>query len=289
MYLITGAGGVVGRRVMDLLLRERGGGGENGEKAAVAAVTRGPGADALPDGVRAVVGDLFHPGWIEPALAGARALQISPRATGPGLGALLRLAAGQGVRRVVLLSATTVDHPAGEARFAAQFRHAEDLVRNSGLDWTVLRLADFAANALAWAPQIRSGDVVRGAYGRAATSPVHEDDIAEVAVHALRGTLPPGPVHTLTGPQSLDQAEKVRLIGAALGRDLTFQELPPERIRQGMLAQGLPEEVPDRLLGSLADYARRPGPTTATVADLLGRPARTFADWARAHAPAFGA
>ncbi|WP_226967410.1 Rossmann-fold NAD(P)-binding domain-containing protein [Streptomyces phaeolivaceus] len=91
----------------------------------------------------------------------------------------------------------------------------------------------------------------------------------------------------LTGPQSLDQVEKVRLIGVALGRALSFQELPPERVRQGMLAQGLPEEVPDRLLGSLADYARRAGPTTGTVEDLLGRPARTFADWAHDNAPAF--
>jgi hypothetical protein len=55
-----------------------------------------------------------------------------------------------------------------------------------------------------------------------------------------------------------------------------------------MLAQGLPEEIPARLLGSLADYAERPGPTTSTVEDLLGRPALTFADWAHENAPAFG-
>ncbi|MER6958506.1 NAD(P)H-binding protein [Streptomyces sp. NPDC000618] len=278
MILITGANGVVGRQVMNLLLQQG---------TAVTAVTRGPGSAALPDGVQAVSGDLFSPHWIEAALEGVEALQISPRATGPGLGELLRLAVGQGVQRVVLLSATTVEHPAGEARFAAQFRHAEDLVNGSGLDWTVLRLADFAANALAWAPQIRSGDVVRGAYGRAATSPLHETDIAAVAARALHGSIPPGSIHTLTGPQSLDQTEKVHLIGTALGRSLSFQELPPEHIRQGMLAQGLPAEVPDRLLGSLADYAHRPGPTTSTVADLLGRPARTFADWAYDNAPAF--
>ncbi|MFF7262481.1 NAD(P)H-binding protein [Streptomyces sp. NPDC008159] len=278
MIMITGASGVVGRAVLKLLPREN---------LAVAAVTRGAGSAVFPEGVRAVSGDLFRPGWIEGALDGVEALQISPRATGPGLGELLRIAVKQGVRRVVLLSATTVEHPAGEARFAARFQHAEDLVRDSGLEWTILRLADFAANALAWAPQIRSGDVVRGAYGRAATSPLHEADIAAIAVRALRGSLRPGSTHTLTGPQSLDQVAKVHLIGAALGRALSFQELPPEHIREGMLAQGLPEEVPDRLLGSLADYAHRPGPTTGTVEDLLGRPARTFADWAHDNVAAF--
>ncbi|AZQ35420.1 NAD-dependent epimerase/dehydratase family protein [Streptomyces cyaneochromogenes] len=279
MILVTGANGVVGRQVMNQLAQEG---------TAVTAVTRGTGGARLPDGVAAVRGDLFHPEWIEAALEGVEALQISPRAAGPGLGELLRLAVKQGVRRAVLLSATTVQYPAGEARFAARFKHAEELVMSSGLDWTVLRLADFAANALAWASQIRAGDVVRGAYGRAATSPIHETDIAAVAVRALRGSLRTEAIHTLTGPQSLDQIEKVRLIGAAIGRTLSFQELPPEQVRQGMLAQGLPEEIPARLLGSLADYANRPGPTTSTVENLVGRPALTFADWAHDNAPAFG-
>jgi uncharacterized protein YbjT (DUF2867 family) len=278
MILITGANGVVGRHVLELLLRDG---------TAVAAVTRGPDSTPLPDGVEVVSGDLFRPQWLETALKGVEALQISPRATGPGLGELLTLAVEQGVQRVVLLSATTVEYPAGEARFAAQFARAEDLVRHSGMKWSVLRLADFAANALAWAPQIKAGDVVRGAYGRAATSPIHEADIAAVAVQALRDGAHAGAVHTLTGPQSLDQHEKVRLLGAAIGRTLTFQELPPDQVRQGMLAQGLPEEVPARLLGSLADYSEHPGPTTNTVEELLGRPASTFADWARDNASAF--
>ena len=279
MILITGANGVVGRRVTDMLLQEG---------AAVAAVTRGLGEAPSPEGVKVVSGDLFSPQWIEPELEGVEAIQLSPRATGPGLAELVKLAERQGVRRLVLLSATTVEYPAGEARFAAQFKFAEDLVTGSGLEWTVLRLADFAANALAWAPQLKAGDVVRGAYGRAASSPIYEADIAAVAVRALRGTVPAETVSTLTGPQSLDQHEKVRLIGAATGRALSFQELPPEQVRQGLLAQGLPEEVPARLLGSLADYSERPGPTTGTVEDLLGRPALTFADWARDHAAAFG-
>ena len=54
-----------------------------------------------------------------------------------------------------------------------------------------------------------------------------------------------------------------------------------------MLAQGLPEDPSDRLLGSLADYAKQPGPTSHTVAQILGRPALTFAAWAAEHAAAF--
>jgi uncharacterized protein YbjT (DUF2867 family) len=74
---------------------------------------------------------------------------------------------------------------------------------------------------------------------------------------------------------------------AAVTRDPPSVSLPPSRCGRPCLAQGLPEEIPDRLLGSLADYARQPGPTTDTVRELLGRPALTFAEWAAENAAAF--
>ena len=139
----------------------------------------------------------------------------------------------------------------------------------------MLRCADFDANALAWAPQIRQGGVVYGAYAAAVTSSIHHRDIAAVAARTLAGTGPQGHSYVLTGPQSLTQPDKVRLTGEATGLELSFVEVAPEQLRRAMLAQGLPEEIPDRLLGSLADYARQPGPTTDTVEQLLGRPALT--------------
>jgi uncharacterized protein YbjT (DUF2867 family) len=220
-------------------------------------------------------------------LRGVDAVLLSPRAIGDATAELLSLAAEQDVRRVVLLSAVTVEYPAGEARFAAGFKAAEDAVKASGLSWTVLRCADFASNALVWAPQIRGTGVVRGAYGDAKTSPIHPRDIAAVATSALVNPAHAGQTYLLTGPQSLTQPDKVALIGQAVGIQLSFQELSPEQVRQAMLAQGLPQEVPDRLLGSLADYAKQAGPSSGTVRQLLGRPALTFAQWAADHAAAF--
>jgi uncharacterized protein YbjT (DUF2867 family) len=181
----------------------------------------------------------------------------------------------------------TVQYPAGEARFAGAFRAAEEVVKGCGLDWTVLRCADFAANTLAWAPQIRQGGGVRGAYGDAATSPIHERDVAEVASSALASSAHAGRSYVLTGPQSLTQRDKVRLIGEAIGTPLSFQEISPQQVRQAMITQGVPEEIPDRLLGSLAHYAERPGPSSDAVQQVLGRPALTFAQWAADHAAAF--
>ena len=280
MIVVTGATGPVGRQAVQLLLDAG---------AEVAAVTRDPAAAALPDGARIIKGDPSRPMTLAAELGGIEAILLSPRAAGSAAAELLELAASRGTQRVVLLSALTVQYPAGEPRFADQFRAAEKAAQDCGLATTVLRCADFDTNALAWAPQIRASGVVRGAYAAAATSPIHERDIAQVAAAALTSPGRTGACHVLTGPQSLTQRDKVRLIGQATGRDLEFAEVSPEVVRQALLAQGLPEEIPDRLLGSLRDYSSQPGPTTDTVRQLLGRPALTFAEWASQNVVAFSA
>jgi len=278
MILVTGATGSVGRETVQLLLAAG---------AHVGAVTRDRASALLPAGADVIDGDPSRPRTLASRLTGVSAVLISPRAVGSAAADLLSLAAGEGAERAVVLSAATLQYPAGMPRFAAEFRDVEDAARASGLAVTALRCADFDANALAWAPQIRHGSVVRSAYAAAATAPIHHRDIAAVAVQALTGTGHQGRNYVLTGPQSLTQPDKVRLIAQATGLRVSFAEVAPDQVRQAMLAQGLPEEIPDRLLGSLADYARHPGPTTDTVERLLGRPALSFAQWAAENAAAF--
>ncbi|MBO2450255.1 NAD(P)H-binding protein [Actinomadura barringtoniae] len=263
MYVVTGATGNVGREIVNLLA-------EACEKTT--AVSRDPEA-SFPPGV-----DVATPADLP--LGDAEAIVISLRAVGGSLEALLSQAAGEGVRRAVLLSAITVEYGGGYARFAEEFKAAESAVRASGLDWTFLRCSDFAANSLAWAPQISAMGAVRGAYGEAATSPIHEKDIAEVAVHALLDPPPSNRAFALTGPESLSQLDRARILG------VPFIEVSPNQVRDAMLAQGLPEDVPDRMLGYLAACLKEPGPSTTTVQELLGR-SRTFAEWAEDHAGSF--
>src|SRR2546430_16722834 len=104
MILVTGATGNVGREVVNLLL-------SGGEK--VVAVTRNPATAALPDGAHGVGGDPSRSQTLAPALRGVEAVFISPRALGDATGGaatgeLLRRAAKQGARRVVVLSAVNV-------------------------------------------------------------------------------------------------------------------------------------------------------------------------------------
>ena len=283
MILVTGATGNVGREVVNLLL-------SSGEK--VVAVTRHPEKAALPEGAVVVGVDLSHLQQLSKALHDVEAILISPRALGDATAGaatteLLKLAVEQGAPRVVVLSAATVEYGGGYERFAAAFKAVEDAARTSGLPWTFLRSTDYASNALAWVPQIRSTGIVRGAYGDGATSTIHERDVAAVATRALLDAAHAGHSYVLTGPQLLSQREKVHLIGEAIGRDVRWEELSAEQAKAAMLAQGLPPDVPDRLLGYWSTIGQRQEPATTSVEQVLGRPALTFAQWAVEHAAAF--
>ena len=217
---------------------------------------------------------------------------ISPRAlgdasAGPATAELLALARDRGAQRVTLLSAVTVEDGGGHKRFADTFKAVEDAAKASGLPWTILRCTDFAANSLAWAPQILATGVVRGAYGNAATSTVHEHDVAAVSARALLDPAHAGHCYILSGLQSLTQRDKVRIIGETIGKQLTWEEISAEQVRQTMISQGVPEEIPDRLLGYLADRVQQPGPSSTAVEQILGRPPLSFAEWAAEHTAAF--
>jgi uncharacterized protein YbjT (DUF2867 family) len=283
MILVTGATGNIGHEVVNLLL-------DGGEK--VVAVTRHPATAALPDGAHVVGGDPSRPQTLMSALHGIEAVFLSPRALGDATAGaataeLLKLAAELGARRVVVLSAVTVGYGGGYQHFADAFKAAEDEARASGLQWTILRCSEFDSNSLVWAPQIRATGKVKGAYGEAATSPVHNLDVAAVSARTLVDDAHAGHTYVLTGPQSLTQCDRVRLIGEAIGKQVHWEEISPQQVREAMLAQGVPEDVPDRLLGYLASLDQQPGPSSTDVSQVLGRPAFTFAEWAVEHAAAF--
>jgi uncharacterized protein YbjT (DUF2867 family) len=155
---------------------------------------------------------------------------IWPFATAEGMPAVLDVVA-QHARRIVYLSSAAVrDHE----------QQVEPLIEQSGLEWTFLRPHVFAANALRWAGEIRTESVVRAPYGTAALPPLHERDLATVAVRALIGDGSAGAIHELTGPEALTQSEQVRTIGEVIGRRVRWEETSPETARQQMLTRGWP-------------------------------------------------
>jgi uncharacterized protein YbjT (DUF2867 family) len=276
--LVTGATGRVGRQVVSQLLAT---------DTRVRALTRNPDAAGLPSGVEVVRGDLTVPETLDGCLEGVDSVFLvwtAPAGAAPA--AVERMA--RHARRVVLLTSPhQTPHPFFQQPnpMAALHAEIERLIGGSGLRWTFLRPGMFAANSLLWwAPQIRAGDVVRWPYADAPTAPVHEKDVAAVAVRALLEGGHDRAEYVLTGPQSLSQLEQVVTIGEVIGRPLRFEEMSPEEVRREWSA---PAPVVDMLLNAWAAALGQPALVTATVAKVTGRPPRTFRDWVIDHAEEF--
>ena len=279
--LIIGATGNIGRQVISQL-RATG--------ARVRALTRNPDAAGLPPWVEVVRGDLALPETLDTCLDGIDAVFLvwtaPPAAVAPVLERIAKHA-----RRIVFLSAPIkTPHPFFQQPNPARALSAqiERLIETSGLQWTFLRPGMFAANALRWwAPQIRAGgDVVRWPYVEAPTSPIHECDIAAVAVRALCEAGHAGAEYVLTGPQSLSQSEQISTIGGVIGRALRLEEISPADARSELLTL-MPAAVVNMLLDAWAAAIGQPALVTSTVADITGAPARSFREWAADHAAEF--
>ncbi|MEU6421302.1 hypothetical protein [Streptomyces spiralis] len=185
---------------------------------------------------------------------------------------------------MVLSSASVLAETAGF--IGEQHQRLDKAVLDSGLPWTFVRPGAFMTNDLAWAPQIGNGAVVRGVYGNAAMAPVDPRDIAAVAVHALLEQHV-GEAPVLTGPQSLTQIERVRIIADAIGRPLRFEEVPPEQYREQMLHHGMLASVIDQLIVGLAARDGKAADISPAVEEITGRQAFTYAQWAAHRAAAF--
>jgi uncharacterized protein YbjT (DUF2867 family) len=138
-----------------------------------------------------------------------------------------------------------------------------------------------------WAEQIKNDDVVRWPFANAARSLIHEADIARVAVRALVDGWHAGRTYVLSGPESLTQAEQIAAIGAAIGRSLRFEEIPPDEARPGLVAAFGDEAFVDSALRTWESFIDDPEIVTDTVAGITGNPATPLQDWADQHATEF--
>ena len=276
--LVTGATGNIGRQVVSQLLST---------DSHIRALTRNPDTADLPPQVEVVRGDLTDAESLDRGLEGVDVVFLvwtAPAAAAPA--AVSRIA--RHARRIVLLTSPhKTPHPFFQQPNFLRGQHAEleRLIEESGTGWTFLRPGVFAINTLSWwAPQIRAGNVVRWPYAAAPTAPIHERDVAAVAVRALLEPGHDGAEYVLTGPESLSQLEQVRTIGEVIGRPLRYEELSPDETYRELRA---PAPVVKMLLDAWAAALGQPAFVTTTVEAITGLPARTFRDWVTDHTREF--
>lgn len=190
-----------------------------------------------------------------------------------------------GVKRVVLLSGRGRD--AWRGRFGHAMAAAEDAVRDSDLAWTILAADNFMQNFTEdlWHEPLLAGRLALPT-GGVADAFVDLGDVAEVAARLLTSDDHGGRTLEVSGPAAITFADAVATIAAATGRPIRYEELTPAAYAAELRAAGVPEEWVAELGGLFEVLREGRFATPATgVAEVLGRPARAFADWVASVAP----
>jgi uncharacterized protein YbjT (DUF2867 family) len=281
MIVVTGATGNVGRTVVRLLA-------EAGEQ--VTAVARRITDADVPQAVRAVTADLVDPDSVRPALDGADALffvvpgELS--VAGDSAQKILHLAKQAAVRRIVLLSSLSAASRPQSPGAGQWMRALEGDVRDSGLEWTLLRPGGFASNTFASAESIRTNRTMVAPFGDVGLPLIDPDDIAAVAAAVLRESGHGKAVYELTGPELISPRQIAAAIGQALDEPVQFVEQTREEAR-GQMLTFMPEGVADGTLDIIGNPNRHELQISPDVERVTGRPAHTFAAWAERNAAAF--
>lgn len=192
--------------------------------------------------------------------------------------AFFTLARELGVNTLVLLS----------GRGEREAEQAEDALRASGVDWTILRAAWFAQNfseGLMLDPLLQGELALPVAEVREPFIDV--EDIAEIAVQALTTDRHRQQLYEVTGPRSMTFAQAVHEIAQASGQPLRYTPVPNEAYRAALTAAQTSPAMTDLvmyLFETLLDG--RNERVTDGVQRALGRPARDFSEFARKAAAA---
>ncbi len=288
--IVTGAGGHLGRRVIELLLAKPTG-------ARIIATTRAPEklADLAARGVEVRAADFDKPETLAAAFAGGdRLLLISTDVVGQGNRRLNQhrnaIAAAQaaGIQHVVYTSLVNPE-PGTPITLAPDHHGTEQALAASTLDWTVLRNNVYAESLLGSLPRaVATGQWVAAA-GDGRTAFVTREDCARAAAAALDADRAGRSVLDITGPAAVSHAEIAAIVGELAGRPVTYVPVPADALATGLAQAGLPGFVVDLIVSfDLATAQGYLSSVSTAVADLAGAPAQDVRAFLEANRQALG-
>lgn len=279
MILVTTAGRV-GAETARLLA---------GQAAPVRVLVRHPAkAAALArEGIEVAVGDLAVPAAIDAAMRGVSAVVlVSPAVPVQELNVIhsaVRAGAGHVVK---ITSEASADSPIARRRGQAAI---EDGLIASGPGYTLLRSNAYMQNFLMLAPAIASTGSFGSSAGDGRIGMIDTRDVAAVAARIAAAPAPhAGKTYWPTGPETLSYSQAAAVLSKVLGREISFQPLTFEEQKQAMVSAGVPGTIAEDNARALSLFARGDADyVTDDVPTLLGRPARTFEQFAADYITAF--
>lgn len=241
-------------------------------------------------GVELTIGDFDDSSTIERALQGiekAFLLTNSSERAEARQRAFVDTARRTGLKHIVKLSQLAASE-SSPVRFLRYHAAVERAIVESGIAYTFLRPNLFMQGLLAFRASIKAESKFFAAAGDAKISVVDVRDNAAAAAAALTESGHEGRIYDLTGPEALTHAEMAAFISDAVGRPITFVDVPPAAMRQALLGVGLPLWQADGIIEDYAHYQRgEASALTSGVEDAAGQRPRSFSAFARDYANAF--
>jgi (4-alkanoyl-5-oxo-2,5-dihydrofuran-3-yl)methyl phosphate reductase len=279
-YLITGATGDVGSRVVKGLLQRK-------IRPRVLVRNEAKARSLFGELVDVYVGDLAEPASMRDALRGAETIYLVN--IGPEIPRRDESAAGrakeEGVKRIVKLSSLDVEH--GLA-IGAWHEKGEAAIRAAGIPFTFIRPTGFMSNLLAWAHSVKTEKIVRSSTAEGRRPFIHSEDIAAVSVEALMSNRYVGQSLPITGPDALTFGEATATIADAIGEPLQYQAISDEAARERYSKiSGSAEETEAHVALWRAIREGRLARVTHDVERILGREPIRLPQWARENAVSF--
>lgn len=269
--LVTGAGGQLGRRVVELLVQAKPG--------KLIATTRNPDklADLAEQRVEVRKADFDHPASLNAAFKGAdRLLLISTDAlANPGQRlaqhrAAVAAAEQAGVKHVVYTSAPA-PHPTAEGSLIADHFWTEQALIAANLDWTILRDNIYADMLLMGLPHAVATGQLFTATGTGGRNYVTREDCARTAAAALISATGKR-ILDVNGPAPVTQDEIAAIASELIGTKIMHIPVSADDLRKRLAGAGLPPFLIQALVDFDIDASRGYHAANApTVKALTGR------------------
>ncbi|MDX3077005.1 NAD(P)H-binding protein [Streptomyces sp. MI02-7b] len=240
-------------------------------------------------GAQVVVGDLTRPETVASALQGVTRMYFAMRVSPDHLLAatvVASVAKEYGtLEALVDLSQMTVSQMTATSTEESHQQRLHWLAEQV-FDWSGLPVVHIRPTAFLDSPlfttmaarSIQENGTIALPFGTGRTSPVAVDDVARVVATVLRDPVPHiGQVHELTGPRAVDMTELAEEFSRALGRPVTYADVPPERWEAQLPKLGMPPHI-EQHVATMARLHRgnRYDRTADGVERVTGTPAQSI-------------
>ena len=193
-----------------------------------------------------------------------------------------------GVRHIVRLSAF-VPEPALRTILGRQHEEIDEILKASGVAYTILRPTFFMQNILGAAQTIAADGLMYLPFGNGRAGIIDIRDIVDVAVETLLSSDGhEGRTYTLTGPASISMYDVAKAFTNALGREIKYVDVPVQVGVDSFIAMGMPRFMADTFGELFVNFAQGGADrATGDVEQVTGHPARSINDFAFDFASSF--